>query len=635
MKVSRKWLQRFFDKPLPEVTVLSEAFTAHAFEVESVDGEILDLKVLPDRAGYAMSHRGVAKELSAILNIPLKNDPFKEAIPAWNTTGKLEIAADSKYVVRHTGALYTGVKVGPSPKWLQELLESVGQRSINNVVDASNFVMLNTGQPSHAFDAGKIAKSGDVLKIDIREAKKGEKVMLLSGEEKELRDMVYIFADGTKGTPLDLAGIKGGMDSGVSEATTDLFISAGNYDPTLIRKSAQMMNVFTDASQRFQNRPSPELTAYGMRDLLALISEIAGGELVGVIDIYPKPMMPKDVSVTEDTVQEILGPDFGEKEINEAFTRLGFSYKQNGSTFTVTPPFERGDLVIPEDLAEEVGRIIGYDKIKPTSLPPVSKKPEIDKNFYYADKVRAYLVEQGFSEVLTSVFTNDKGERAVANKVDSDKPFLRKSLTLSLSVSLKMNALNRPLLGATEVRIFEIGKIFKKSGESWHLGIGVTPVKKAVKESFEKIFSEFGFSAPISEAGEIAETDFSEWISKLPEPSGYETLPAASVTRYEPFSRYPFIDRDIAVWVPDVSAQNGTDMIYHISPQVEKIIQEHAGDLLVRCDLFDTFSKEGRTSYAFRLVFESYERTLSDEEINPIMAAITEAMNAQSGWQVR
>lgn len=628
MKVSRPWLQRFFDKPLPEVSVLSEAFTAHAFEVESVEGEILDLKVLPDRAGYAMSHRGVAKELSAILNIPLKNDPFTEGLPKWNTTDKLEINADSKYVIRHTGALYKGVKVGPSPKWLQELLESVGQRSINNVVDASNFVMLNTGQPSHAFDAGKISKSGDVLKIDIRQAKKSEKVRLLSGEEKELNEKAYIFADGTKGTPLDLAGIKGGMDSGVSDSTTELFISAGNYDGTLIRKSAQAMNVFTDASQRFQNRPSPELTAYGMRDLLALISEVAGGELVGVIDIYPNPAKQKDVSVTVQTVREVLGVDFDEKDIEEAFTRLGFSYKQNGDTFTVTPPFERGDLVIPEDLAEEVGRIIGYEKIKPTLLPPVSKKPEIDKNFYYSDKVRAYLAGQGFSEVLTSVFTNDKGERAVANKVNSDKPFLRKDLIPAVFASLTINEYNKPLLQLSEVKIFEIGKVFLAGGERWHLCIAVSPGIDRAKEELKKMFLEFGVVIPDKEWKThiyVVEIDFSEWVLKLPEPSVYEKLPESKISRYEPFSRFPFIDRDIAVWTPDGTTEK----------DVEKIILEKAGDLLVKHYLFDTFSKDGKTSYAFRLVFQSNERTLSDEEINPVMTAMTEAMNAKKGWQVR
>lgn len=628
MKVSHAWLQRFFDKPLPEIEVLSDAFTFHAFEVEETENDILDLKVLPDRAGYAMSHRGVAKELSAILDIPLKFDPLTEPIPKWDTTDKLEIHADSEYVVRHTGALYRGVKVGPSPAWLKDLLESVGQRSINNVVDASNFVMLNTGQPTHVFDAGKISWSGDVLKIDIREAKKGEKVTLLSGEVKELQEKVYIFADGTNGTPLDLAGIKGGMDSGVTDATTDVFISAGNYDGSLLRKSTQTMSVFTDASQRFQNRPSPELTAYGMRDLLALIKEVAGGELVGVVDIFPISGKPNDVSVSITEIQEILGRDFGEKEINEAFRRLGFSYRQEDGVFTVTPPFERSDLVIPEDLVEEVGRIIGYDKIAPTLLPSVSGTMEINKNFYWGDKVRAYLTSVGFSEVLTSVFTNDKGDRAVANKVDADKPFLRKSLAPALVASLIMNSLNRPLLGTSDVKIFEIGKVFTKDGETWHLAIGVTPGKKGAKgakEALEKMFAEFGASISFTETGEVVELDFSAWVEKLPEPSGYEPLPAVPHVRYASFSRYPFIARDIAVWTPE-----GT-----VSEEAENRIREKAGDLVKRIDQFDTFTKDGKTSYAFRIVFLSDERTLTDDEVNVYMQAVTDSLNAQEGWQVR
>ena len=174
MKVSRDWLQTYFEKPLPPITEIADALTFHAFEIEETKGDMLDVKVLPDRACYGLSHRGIASEISAVLNIPMKSDPLREALPAWPTTEKLVTKTDSAYVIRHTGALVRGVTVGSSPEWLTTRLESVGQRSINNIVDILNFVMLSMGQPSGAFDVGKMKLADGVAVIDIRRAKKGE-----------------------------------------------------------------------------------------------------------------------------------------------------------------------------------------------------------------------------------------------------------------------------------------------------------------------------------------------------------------------------------------------------------------------------------------------------------------------------
>lgn len=624
MKVSRAWLQRYFENPLPDIEVLKDLFTAHAFEVEETDGDVLDLKVLPDRAAYALSHRGIAKELSAILNIPLLKDPLLESIPAFPTTESISVAVDSAYVNRHTAAYVTGVTVGPSPDWLKNLLESVGQRSINNVVDISNLVMLDIGQPNHAFDASKLGRDGGVIKIDIRKAKEGEKITILSGEEYTLTNNTYVIADAVNGVALDIAGIKGGLTSGITEETTDLFISVGNYDASSLRKVSQALRLVTDASQRYQNGPSPELTAFGMRDVLRMITEIAGGTVQGIVDVYPNPQEQKTVDVTVHAVQEILGENFTAKEIHEAFTRLGFPYAEQGGVFTVTSPFERADLVISEDLAEEVGRIIGYDKVTPQDLPPFSKSQPIDAHFYYAEKTRTYLAQAGYSEVYTSVFTKEKGERQVANKVDSDTPYLRKSLAPSVSASLKMNALNRPVLGLTEVKLFELGKVFLKTEERWALALA-TSNKKEAKATIERMCADFGASIQIEEKDGIIEIDFTELVSKLPVPTAYEPLPPASIPRYAPFSRYPFVARDIAIWTPE-----GTNV-----ETIEAIIWEKASALLNRVDQFDAFTKDGKTSYAFRLVFLSNERTLTDEEVNGHMQSVTDAMNAEAGWQVR
>ncbi len=297
MKVSRKWLQKYFDAELPSTEALSEALTFHAFEIEEAEGDILDVKVLPDRACYALSHRGIASELSAILKLPMKEDPLLAPLPSWNETEKLTITADPAYVIRHTGALVTGVSVGLSPAWLSDALAAVGQRSINNVVDVLNYVMLDIGQPSGAFDTGTMGNTDGAIHVDIRRAKEGEKITVLTGESYTLTPDIFAFTDAVGGGLLDIAGIKGGLSSGVTEATTSLFLSAGTYDPTLLRRASQKLRLFTDASARYQNRPSPELTAYGMRNILALLAEVAGGTCVGVVDFYPKKEEIPNVSI--------------------------------------------------------------------------------------------------------------------------------------------------------------------------------------------------------------------------------------------------------------------------------------------------------------------------------------------------
>ncbi len=612
MKVSRAWLQEYFEKPLPSVVELSDAFTFHAFEVEGVDGDVLDLKVLPDRAGYALSHRGMAAELSAILNLPLRSDPLREALPEWPKTDMLVMNTDSAYVVRHTGALYKGVKVGPSPEWLIKALESVGQRSINNIVDASNYVMLNIGQPTHAFDADKILKDGDRLIIDIREARPGEKIKILSGEDLTLSKGMYVIADGTSGEALDVAGVKGGFSTGITEGSTNLFISAGNYDGTLIRRMSQNLKLFTDASQRFQNRPSPELTTYGMRELLSLIKDVAGGELVGVFDVFPHRSHPPTVSVTISEIKILLGSDPSEIEISNAFYRLRLPFEREGDTFLVTPTFERTDLLIKEDLIEEVGRIIGYDKVESKVFS--ESDTVVDQGRYHGiERIKDFLVGHGFIEISTQSFSK-KGDIGLANPLDDSNPFLRPNLAGNMVKAMKQAKNYAPLVSPPneKPKLFEIGNIFPKGGERLSL---------VVSEMVEGLEDELGVKP--DENDRIFEYD----LSKVDlESYGKDFRPKRYVSgAFKPFSMYPFVLRDIAVWVPE-GVQSG--LIY-------QTVVDTAGPLLLKCELFDTFSKDGKTSYAFRLVFQSMDKTLTDDEVNGHMKSVTETLNAKEGWKVR
>jgi phenylalanyl-tRNA synthetase beta chain len=591
MKVSLNWLQTYFDTPLPNAEKIADAYTFHAFEIEETQGDMMDVKVLPNRAADCLSHLGLAKELSAILDVPIKEHSLRELPSEFPATDKLSVTIeDPAKCLRYMGALVKGVKVGPSPDWLRKALEAVGQRSINNVVDATNYVMLNIGQPLHAFDANKLVEKGGAYAIGVRNAREGEKITTLSGEEYALAPNIQIITDAHADTPIALAGIKGGKAAEVTNGTTDLVVEAANFDGTTTRRAAQTLKLFTDASVRFQNRPSPELVFPGMRGVLALITDIAGGEVVGVVDEYPAPAAaPSPVSVTLSQVNGILGSDFSRADVENVFKRLALPYRVVNDTFTVTPPFERTDLTIAEDLAEEVGRIMGYDKVPATELPPMAEAPD-QARYRGIEKIKDQLVEQGFTEISTQSFAN-KGDVLLANPLDKNMPALRTNLDENMNAALARARYTAPLVLAPgqKPKLFEIGTTFTSEGERLALAT----------------------SEPASDISEMEDApDYA--------PVQYE------LGAFQPFSLYPFVVRDIALWTP-AETEGGA---------IEEVIREYADELLIRVDQFDRFQKEGRVSYAFRLVFQSYERTLTDEEVNGIMEKVSAALAAK-GYEVR
>jgi phenylalanyl-tRNA synthetase beta chain len=525
------------------------------------------------------------------------------------------------------GALVKGVKVGPSPAWLKEALEAVGQRSINNVVDATNFVMLNIGQPLHAFDTAKLGNMEGRFEIAVRDSRAGEKIITLTGEEYALPEGTLLITDATNDSPIGIAGIKGGKAAGVDTSTTDIIIESANFDGTSVRRAAGALKLYTDASQRFQNKISPQLAAYGMRDVLALIQQVAGGELQGVIDIQPNTIpAPEPVSVTLQKINGLLGASFTVQDVAGAFDRLSFSYTQEGDTFTVTPPFERRDITLPENLVEEAGRIFGYDRIQPQSLP--EEPVEADQYRYRGiERIKDFMAERGFTEISTQTFSVE-GDITLANPLDKTKPALRTTLSENMKDALARAVAVAPrVLGPDSfVKLFEIGTVFTSSGESLSLCFGFHQFtgKKLplLADIASALADEFGMHTSILTEN-IAEIDLNT-ISFSPLGRGYAPKKIALGT-YRTYSIYPFALRDIAVWTPA-----GTE-----ETEVSLLIEKEAGELLARVDRFDRFEKDGRTSYAFRLVFQSNERTLADTDLDPIMEKITTTLNAKDGWEVR
>ncbi|MDO8576245.1 MAG: phenylalanine--tRNA ligase subunit beta [bacterium] len=595
MKISRTWLQTYFEKPLPDAAALADALTFHAFEIESVDGEVLDVKVTPNRGHDCLSYRGIAKEVSAILNLPLVPHPYGITdVGLEPKTDALKVTIENPQLCpRFTAAYIKGIKVGPSPDWLRTALESIGQKSINNIVDATNYVMFNIGQPLHAFDAAKLAEKDGVRALDVRMAKNEEKMLGLDDKEYTVTSSMLVIADGNTGGAVSIAGIKGGKPTGIDEATTAVVLEAANWDGVTIRRTSQALKLRTDASDRFQQVISPELTVYGLRSAVELIVKLAGGEVVGFVDEYPQPQEKRTISVSLSKINAVLGTKLAQENVVDVFKRLDLSHVQQGEEFVVTVPFDRLDLVIPEDIVEEVGRIVGYDKIPATELAAFPSKPEVNANFYAAERARAELTAKGYSEVFTSVFA-EKGERMVANKVDGTHPYLRANLTDGLESALERNVRNKDLLQLYKVKLFEIGTVWRDGEEKVLIGT--------------------------AEGG----GGVSEKLLEAVDASAYDDLPLSTTERYQPFSRYPFIVRDIALWTPADTE----------SEAVLSIIRAQAGELLVRSEKFDEFKKGEKTSLAFRLVFQSFEKTLTDAEANEIMEKVYAAVKGK-GWEVR
>jgi phenylalanyl-tRNA synthetase beta chain len=633
MKASRTWLQTYFNDDLPSVDTLVEALTFHVAEVEEVSDTYIDVKILPDRAAYMMCHRGVAKELSAILGKEMKSDSLRESLPKFPTTTSLTVSVeDNAKCLRYMGGVVRGVKVGPSPEWLRNALEDVGQRSINNVVDATNYVMLNIGQPLHAFDSARLTQKDGKYAIRVRDARDGEKITTLTGESYDLSKNVLLITDANNDAPIGIAGVKGGKAAEITKDTTDIIIESANFDGTLVRKASQKLKLWTDASQRFQNRPSPELAAYGMCDVLKFITDIAGGEVEGVVDVYAESAKESaklaPVTVSLSKINSVLGTDYTLAHIGNALQALGFAYLNEDENFIVTPPFERRDLAIAEDIVEEVGRIIGYDSIASVPLPPLSTPPN-QARFRGIERIKDFLAERGYTELSTQTFAVT-GEVSLANPLDQTRPALRSELSKNMQEALARAVYVAPrILGPVkEVKLFEIGNTFRNDSEHLSLCIGYQQIggkrsDSVLTEIGSALFDEFGISLQAPTGSDITEVALTNTnLEKLGE--DYEPKKVV-LGAYQPFSIYPFALRDIAVWTPE-----GTE-----EDEVEEIISKEADELLARIDLFDRFTKDDRTSYAFRLVFESFERTLSDEDLNPIMEKITSALNATKGFEVR
>ncbi|MCI5108484.1 MAG: phenylalanine--tRNA ligase subunit beta [Candidatus Pacebacteria bacterium] len=609
MKVLYSWLnEEYFDNNLPKVEEVTEALLFHSFEIEGVeevgdDDYVIDIDVLPNRAHDCLSHRGIAKEISVILGIPLVHKKLEVDFESTDST--LSVSVEEPGLCnRFIGRIIRGVGVKESPEWLKYRLEALGQRSISALIDATNYVTLDIGQPTHAFDIKKVPDE----KLFVKKSE-GEELELLGGDKVTLTkdDLVIASKDGA----LDIAGVKGGTPAEITKETTDVVLTACHFDPVSVRKTSRRTNILTDASKRFENTPSINLSEEAMEYLTRLICSLCGrGSVERPVDIHGNLPEEKKVIFSTEYVNHLLGTNLSVEEVASIMNKLGFDYQKTGNEFVAVIPDDRLDLDNPSDMAEEIGRIYGYRNIESSELPPLDKV-NINKEFYYMSRIRDVLVENGFSEVYTQSF-KDKGKVKMANPVAKDRPYLRENI--DLSDTLEFNRKNKDLLGLDEIKIFEIGKVFDPEEK---LVISIA----SEKELNSDILKDFD----ISLNGKNVEIDLGEIVSKLSDDiDGYD-FKETPKKMFKLFSDYPFITRDIAVWLPE-----GIDR-----EELVLILKENSGDLLKgEPRLVDEYKKDNRTSYAHRIVFQSDERTLTDEEVGKIMEEV-ERVIASRGWEIR
>jgi phenylalanyl-tRNA synthetase beta chain len=627
---------------------------------------IMEAEVTSNRPD-CMGHLGVARELAAGLDRPMERDFMPAFTGTADPPGRdlVDVSIDEPELCsRYIGGVIRGVKVGPSPEWLQRRLRACGVRPINNVVDITNYVLLEYAQPLHAFDLAKLAGP----KIQVRRARAGEKLPCLDGVERDLTEEMLVIADAER--PVAIAGVIGGEESAVTEGTTDILLEAATFSGPSVRQTARELGIRTEASARFEKGLPAELALAGARRAASLIAELAGGSVHREwADVYPRPQEPVRVRFRPALVDEVLGVHVPLEEAESILKRLNFHVRAlEDGEWDVLPPVFRLDVTIPEDLVEEVGRVYGYDRVPPT-LPGrrreswIPAAPSIGRRL---DDAREVLAGAGFNETWNPALVSgrlleglrvDAHAMRVSNALSDDMDTLRTSLLPSLVGAV---ALNRDR-GRQDVRVFEIASAFlapvrdktEQPDEPMRLAVVATagPSADAGRTTFyamksvldaclaavgaptctyqrgaQELFHPGRCAAVVLEGrllgyiGELHPTVASAFkvdgrlvaLEIDVEPA----LAASRIPRAQPLPRFPAIERDLAVVVEDHIAAGA----------LLATIKESGGGFLEQARAFDEYHgpqvPEGHKSVAFTLTFRSPERTLTDAEVDKVMAEI-------------
>jgi phenylalanyl-tRNA synthetase beta chain len=617
--------------------------------IESVDLD--DVRLLLDigpNRGDLLSHWGIARELVGQDRLVLPNDDDTIGFVQTTNDGKASGISiridDPDACFRYIGVAIEGVKIAPSPAWLMARLRAIGSRPINNVVDVTNFVLHELGQPMHAFDAKLL--SGD--QIIVRRARDGEPLVTLDGVERKLRSDMLVIADGERATAI--AGVMGGRDSEVSANTTSVLLECALFEPKQVRATRTALGMSTDASYRFERGVDPEMMERAVRRALSLIMEIAGGKIAGATDVYPKPIENRTIKLRPSRVEKLLGVPMDAAQLQELLEPVGFSVtgSDDNAIDVVVPGHRHTDVTREVDLIEEVARRHGFDNF-PTELLPFrpSVVPE-DPVALLEDELRTYFVGRGFLEARTAPFAPEsEGDVALMLPLASTESRLRRALIPGLLRRVEYN-FNR---GARNIRLFEIGTAFApgKNGtpeettraaavftglrEPAHWTGNAQPydiwdVKGMADEIARTFVGAQHVTADRLDAGSI---DAPAWAGEI---FGVEfVLPATGIqrarTQFTPLPQYPAIEQDMALLLPEALA----------SDAVVQTIRSLGGQLLESVEPFDLYRgkgiPEGTRSIAYRLRFRATDRTLTDAEVDAVVKRVLGKLREEHGVERR
>jgi len=644
---------------------LKDVLTTHLFEVESIDGDTVDIKVLPNRYSDAASHVGIARDVAAALGKPLQ---LPKATKAEARAAHVEAALDLVLSVkervlcpRYMARYFEIDKNAATPDWTKSVLASCGMRPINPVVDIMNYVMLEVGQPMHAFDADKIKS------IVIRRAAAKEKIETLDGNHFALTPDDLVIADGAH--VLGIAGIKGGKRAEVTAATTRIVVEAATFDATALYKTSKRLKLVTDASARFTHNLSLAMPQEAMLRATELLIGICHARVGEVVDFYPKKMKPTVLKFDIDAFNGLSGMKLSATQALGYLKRLGFEVRGEGKHTKVVAPARRTDIERFEDVVEEIVRLVGYDKL-PATPPAIALTPAVhDDAVMLKGLIRQLLPGAGLTEVYNYSFVSEKdiarvgvldsGSVALQNPVSAEFAYLRPTLAVGLLKNIEDN-----FRFADTVRLFEIGKTFVeiKGKVRERLALGIALGAKHVQPLLElkgiisELLDRLGLMDHVMRdiplvgikylnAGEsmCVESDrhllgiFGVVPQTLLAHAAIAEIDLGELTElvsgereYEPIAKYPSIARDISVLLPrDTRVGEILEEIQAVSPK-----------FVYDVDLIDYFEDDKKMradqkSLTFRVVFQANDHTLTDEEVGHEMEKIVHVLRDRLFAEVR
>jgi phenylalanyl-tRNA synthetase beta chain len=657
-------------------------------EYLGLDDTLLEIEITPNRPD-ALSVRGLAREIAALTGVALRPPPVgvREGGPDAAALAAVEIL-DPDLCPRYAARVISGLTVAPSPPWLAQRLRAAGLRPINNVVDVTNYVLWELGQPLHAFDLDTIAER----RIVVRRARPGERLTTLDGRDRVLTPDMLMICDATR--PVAVGGVMGGADTEVTDRTTTVLLESACFHPGSIRRTARALGLSTEAAYRFERGTDIEGVVAALDRAAELMADLGGGTVArGVIDVYPAPAPRTRIAFRPERVRRLIGTAPARADIAYILRALGFELEESGAALAVTVPSFRRDVVQEDDLVEEVVRIWGYDKI-PSTLNPGNQQAVVRRPpaLRVARAVARALTAAGLTEVITYAFVDPDrlkemgcGEGgsliALQNPLSRERSVMRPALAPGLLEVVATN-LSRQI---SDVRVFEIGNVFgphKTEGgdrpareelwaglaltgmrqpRAWHTppaavdvydakgavmralgvtGIQAVEVRPLALEPGPRYLEADRAAAIVLDGcqigwfGEVAAA--AREAFDLPHPvflaevslSALASRPAATPT-FRPLPRFPGVQRDLAVVVDaEVTAE-----------AVEAAIRALDVPHLVRVALFDVYQGSqvgpGRRSLAWSLTFQAADRTLTDEEVNALHARIVEEISRRFGAEIR